>query len=312
MKDLRSFYGISLLELMLVKYIILILPILLLVAFFTLLERKILRLVGIRLGPNKVSLYGVFQPFADALKLINKQTNKLSNFNINFYYFRTIIIIIRIIVIWICLATNPEVFYIKFTFIFLIVILSFNSLNVIISGWRTFRKYSLIGSMRRVAQLISYESVLYICVFFLFWSYSRFNSKEIFSSFSRFENVFLLPTVFLIWLISILAELNRTPYDFSEGERELVRGFNTEFGSQSFTFIFLAEYGNIAFFRLITSLIFFSKIIIPFFIFINIFIIWIRSVLPRFRFDKLIELAWKVLIPILTILFISYVLFSRF
>jgi len=137
------------------------------------------------------------------------------------------------------------------------LILGISALSSIICGWSTFRKFSLIGRLRTLSQLISYEAVIYIIFCFFLSVYVSFDLFQIESE--EFSFLLLLaPSLFYVWFPSILAELNRTPYDFSEGERELVRGFNIEFGSKEFTLIFLAEYGNIVFFRLVTSLMFFS------------------------------------------------------
>lgn len=286
-----------------IKYIGIILGILIIVAFITHVERKLLRLVGLRVGPRKVSIGGILQPLFDAKKLINKQINFLSNFSYIYYYGRSLIIITIIIFLWIILPREPIISNLKFSILIIIVIIGLNSLNSIVLGWRTYRKYSLVGRVRTLAQLISYEGVLYLCLFFIIFLSSRFRIYT--TRFDIEKNIAILfPAVFIIWIPAILAELNRTPYDFSEGERELVRGFNTEFGALGFTLIFLAEYGIILFFSLLTSLLFFFDEKLLIFVFIFFFTIWIRSVLPRFRFDKLIMLAWKFFIPFLTFFFI--------
>lgn len=274
-------------------------------AFLTLLERKLLGIVGLRLGPNKVSVLGILQPIADAGKLANKQVNMISNFSFFFYYIRALFILSGSIYLWETIGTEPSVVSVKFRILMIIIILGLNSLNSIVCGWRTFRKYSLLGSVRTLAQLISYEGVLYLCLFFLVFFCCSFN---IYTNNFHMAPVILLviPYCFYIWFPSILAELNRTPYDFSEGERELVSGFNTEFGSGSFTLIFLSEYRNIVFFSVVSRILFFHFQIFTGFIYSLFFIIWIRSVLPRFRFDKLMYLAWKFFIPFLTIFFIIF------
>ena len=203
-----------------------------------------------------------------------------------------------------CLCLDYWILNMNNSLLLIIIILGFNRICSIVAGWRTFSKLSLLGSLRTVSQLISYEILLYICLFF--WLYLVF-----FFDFGFLGHqtgcliAFSLPRVFLIWLLSVLAELNRTPYDFSEGERELVRGYNVEYGSSGFTFIFLAEYGNIFFFICLTSYVIFSgRIFFSFFMFI--FVLWVRSVLPRFRFDKLIGLTWKVLFPQLAFLLVLF------
>lgn len=243
-----------------------ILPILISVAFLTLLERKVLRLVGVRVGPNKVSFYGFLQPIGDALKLANKQVNILRNFSFFFYYLRRILMFVIGTIIWATCVNSPCAVSFKFGILLLLIILGINSLNSVIRGWRSFGKYPLIGSLRTVSQLISYEAVLYLCIFFLVFFYTRFSFDSL--NFFPFDSfIIFFPLVFILWLPSFLAELNRTPYDFSEGERELVRGFNTDFGSLRFTFIFLAEYRMILFFCFLTNLFFLKRIEFFFFFF---------------------------------------------
>ena len=278
------------------------------VAFLTLLERKVLGLVGLRFGPNKVSILGRLQALGDACKLINKQINILSSFRFSFYYLRSCFILICAMYLWGTFLRDPSLLEIKLSLLAIILILSFNSLNSIIAGWRTFSKYSLIGRIRTVSQLISYESILYLCLLFFCYLLRSFCLRELLFLPPSFLGIFL-PIVFFLWIPRILAELNRTPFDFSEGERELVRGFNTEFGSRRFTLIFLAEYSNILFLSFLSAFIFlFSFRGMRIYLFL-LGIIWIRSVCPRFRFDKLMNLAWKFLLPYLTIVFICYILF---
>lgn len=286
------------------NFLVLIVPALIAVAFLTLLERKILGVIGFRLGPYKVRVGGFLQPLGDAVKLSNKAYNFLYNISFWYYYLRGVLIIFCSLFLWLTVFSEPAPVSIKYTLLIVLVVLGFNSFNSIFSGWRTLRKYTLIGSMRTVAQLISYEAVLYLCFLFYVFCYFSFNLFTI--NFFLFNFFFIVtPFLFYIWIPSLLAELNRTPYDFSEGERELVRGFNTEFGSAVFTLTFLGEYSNIVFLSLLTYFLFFYSNSI-FFVLIFFFVIWIRSVLPRFRFDKLIYLCWKFFIPFMTILFIYF------
>lgn len=277
-----------------------LIPILICVAFLTLLERKILRIVGSRLGPNKVSWGGILQPLGDAAKLINKQINSLSNFSIFFYYASSFSLLFSRFIIFSFFFREPSQISYKFRILNFLLLLSLNSFNSVLSGWRTFGKFSLIGRIRTVTQLISYEASLFLCLFFFFLLYRKFDFR--FLQENSLVVSILIPYCFFIWIPTFLAELNRTPYDFSEGESELVRGFNTEFGSSCFTLIFLSEYRNILFFSILSGFLFFNFPIIIFFFFF--FVIWIRSVLPRYRFDKLIYLSWKFFIPFLTFMFL--------
>lgn len=288
------------------KYLLFAVPGLVAVAFLTLIERKVLGLVGLRLGPNKVFVGGIFQPFTDAIKLGNKQCNTLFNFSFFFYYLNCLLIMTVSLSLYTCFFLDPQLLSLKHSFLLFVTFLGINSLRSILLGWSVFRKFCIMGSLRTVSQLISYESVIYFC-FIFFVAFFNILSFENHSSEGLIFFVLLSPC-FYIWIPSILADLNRTPYDFSEGERELVRGFNTEFGSSGFTLIFLREYNNILFFSFLRRYLFFgSTSSLIFFFFFFFLTIWLRSVLPRFRFDKLIGLAWKFLIPFLTFYFIWFI-----
>lgn len=158
----------------LLKFLILIAPVLLRVAFITLLERKVLGLIGLRPGPNKVSFLGILQPLSDAIKLSNKQVNSLSNFSYLFYYLSSIFIILSAFILWSCIFREPRPLSYKFSVLILFIALGFNSLNRVLAGWRAFRKYSLVGSLRTVSQLISYEAVLYIIFLFIIYTFRGF------------------------------------------------------------------------------------------------------------------------------------------
>ena len=159
---------LDLILLYILKFFFLVLCPLICVAFFTLLERKVLRIVGFRLGPNKVSFLGFLQPMSDALKLANKSVNSLSRFSLFFYYCSSFLILLIRLIIFSSLNCSPNYNFFKYSFLLIFVILALNSLNSIFCGWSAFSKFSLIGRIRTVAQLISYEAVLYICLFFFF------------------------------------------------------------------------------------------------------------------------------------------------
>lgn len=265
--------------------------------------------MGQRLGPNKVRVRGVLQPIRDALKLRNKQINNLTISSFWFYYLRASMILGLTLTLWVRRTINPPLVRLKITILIIILILRINSIKVILRGWRTFRKYPLLGAMRTVRQLISYEVILYLILLCFIFLTSRFNFYSV-NFYKSNIIIFTSPIIFYLWVPAMLADLNRTPYDFREGERELVRGYNTEYGARGFTLIFLREYRNIAFFSLITAILFIQnyKIITTIFLFIIFSIIWIRATLPRLRFDKLIILAWKFFIPFGTIIFLIFLL----
>lgn len=278
------------------------------VAFITLLERKVLGIVGSRLGPLKVYILGLIQPVSDAVKLSTKQDNYLSN-SINFIFFLVGgIFIFFSLMIWTRGVYFSKIFNYKIDLLIILFFLSFNTLMLLLIGWVSFSKFSIIGSIRSATQAISYESLIIIT--FLFFCLVS-GSFRIDQHFDHMGLLFYSPVLMIFWIFSILAEIGRTPYDFSEGERELVRGFNTEFGSKNFSFIFLSEYSNIIFMSVLTSVIFFSYVRIFVSLFVVFFFIWVRSVLPRSRFDFLIMMAWKFLIPFYTVVLIVYIVSVR-
>lgn len=275
------------------------------VAFLTLIERKILGLVGVRLSPLKMRFLGTLQPLGDAIKLAFKFDFTLS-FRINLVYLLIGSAFLSFSLSrWAFTSLHfTETFSIKMRYLIILFLLTFRTIRILIVGWVSLSKYPLIGSIRSATQAISYESIIIMVFLLLVYLIGSFKlnqeSQPIISLF------FVSPLLFVFWLFTSLAEMGRTPYDFSEGERELVSGFNTEFGSSPFSLIFLSEYSNILFFRFLTSLIFFQSSTLTSFIFVLFWYIWIRSVLPRSRFDHLIDLAWKFFIPLVTLMILFY------
>jgi len=282
------------------RFLLIILEILLAVAFFTLLERKILGYIHFRKGPNKVGFIGLFQPFSDALKLFRKEKIKLINLNLYIYIFSPLIGILIILILWICYLRWGNLITIYIGSIYIFRIIRLRVYFLIGRGWRSNSKYRILGAYRSISQTISYEvSIILIFLIFIFFI-STFN----FIIFSFIQeiiwHIYLSYIIFLLWLSIILAESNRTPFDFSEGESELVSGFNTEYYGGLFSLIFICEYGIIIFLRTITSILFLGGISIWITIKISIVcltFLWIRGILPRYRYDKLIRIAWVIYLP---------------
>jgi len=270
------------------------------VAFFTLLERKILGYIHFRKGPNKVGFIGLFQPFRDALKLFRKEKIKLINLNLYIYIFRPLIGMLIILILWICYLRWGNLITIYIGSIYIFRIIRLRVYFLIGRGWRSNRKYRMLGAYRSISQTISYEvSIILIFLIFIFFI-STFN----FIIFSFIQeiiwHIYLSYIIFLLWLSIILAESNRTPFDFSEGESELVSGFNTEYYGGLFSLIFICEYGIIIFLRTITSILFLGGLRIWITIKISLVclaFLWIRGILPRYRYDKLIRMAWVIYLP---------------
>lgn len=282
------------------------------VAFLTLLERKVLGYIQIRKGPNKVGFLGLLQPFSDAVKLFTKEQTFpfLSNFNI--YYFSPVINLFISLFLWIIMPFIRVNLNFNFSLLFFLRVSRLGVYTIIIAGWSSNSSYSLLGGLRSVAQTISYEVRLaLILISFIFLSLS-FNLLDY--MYIQFYNWFIflcLPLSFM-FIVSGLAETNRTPFDFAEGESELVSGFNVEYRRGGFAMIFLAEYASILFIRMLCVILFMGGDLNSFFfflkiVFVSFFWIWVRGTLPRFRYDKLMYLAWKSFLPCsLNYLFMFY------
>ena len=273
------------------------------VAFVTLFERKVLGYSQIRKGPNKVRIIGLMQPFNDAIKLFSKELvfPNLSNI---FQYFIAPMLGLMIVLIRFFLFPFKEInFSIRISVLFIYIILRINVYPVLFSGWASNRKYALLGRLRSVAQTVSYEVSLALILIFYLTILISLNLNMISGLNFYWYKFFIFLPIIGIWLISCVAETNRTPFDFAEGESELVSGFNIEYGSVGFALIFIAEYARIIFISVIFSLMFFSfrtnnvylYLLITFLVIVWI---WARTTFPRYRYDKLINLAWKIYLPV--------------
>nr|YP_009469677.1 NADH dehydrogenase subunit 1 [Dermestes maculatus]AVE15408.1 NADH dehydrogenase subunit 1 [Dermestes maculatus] len=286
-----------------ISMLFLVIGVLVGVAFLTLLERKVLGYIQIRKGPNKVGFMGILQPFSDAIKLFTKEQTYPLVSNYIFYYISPVLNLFLALFLWMCMPFFSYFFSFSFGLLFFLCCSSLGVYTIMISGWSSNSNYSLLGGIRSVAQTISYEvSLALILLSFLFLT----NSFSLFSFADFQENIWFLFLCFplcLMWLVSGLAETNRTPFDFAEGESELVSGFNVEYSSGGFALIFLAEYSNILFMSMMSCLLFlggdfYSFIFFLKLVFISFFWIWARGTLPRFRYDKLMYLAWKSYLPV--------------
>nr|YP_005351128.1 NADH dehydrogenase subunit 1 [Emplectonema gracile]AEC12109.1 NADH dehydrogenase subunit 1 [Emplectonema gracile] len=277
---------------------------LLAVAFFTLLERKVLGYIQLRKGPNKVGYMGLFQPFADAIKLFSKERVQLLSMNYLFFMFSPIFSLFLTLLLWFLIPVWKSSFIFSFFGVFLFLCVSSLSVySTLFAGWSSNSKYALLGALRAVAQTISYEVSMVLTLFsclIVVGSFSFFYYGEI-QNF-LFFNFFLLSPIFVVWLITVLAETNRAPFDFAEGESELVSGFNIEYGGGSFALLFLAEYGSILVMGVFSSILFFGGlgfffVCIFFSGLISFFILWVRGSFPRMRYDRLMLLTWKGFLP---------------
>lgn len=270
------------------------------------LERKILGYVQIRKGPNKVGIIGIFQPFRDAIKLINKEIFYVYKSNYNLFYLCPLLSFRIILLIWVLFPYITNFYFINYSILLIILLMTLGGYLIIFIGWSANSIYSIIGAMRSVSQILSYEVRFILIILVLIIIRERYSFLDFLNFQFNFWYMIILYPLFIIYFIRILAELNRSPMDFIEGESELVSGFNIEYFRGGFTLIFLAEYGIIIFFRVFRVILFTNLLKRNFlmFIFVSLFsliIIFIRGLLPRIRYDELIYLCWKIILPIILI-----------
>nr|QZK22090.1 NADH dehydrogenase subunit 1 [Amitermes sp. QLD_231] len=280
------------------------------VAFLTLLERKVLGYVHIRKGPNSVGFIGILQPFSDAIKLFTSEQYFPLVSNYLIYYFSPIFGFFLSLLIWLLIPYLSGFVSFELGLLFFLACTSLGVYTVMIAGWSSNSGYSLLGGLRALAQTISYEvSLAFILLSFVVLICS-YNLVYFYSYQVYLWLIFISLPLSFVWFISCLAETNRTPFDFAEGESELVSGFNVEYGAGGFALIFLAEYASILFMSLLFCIIFLGSDLYSFFFyvkltFISFLFIWVRGTLPRFRYDKLMYLAWSSFLP----LSLNYLLF---
>lgn len=296
------------------KYIFLVVPVLLSVAVMTLAERKIMAAMQRRKGPNVIGIFGLLQPFADAAKLIFKETIFPVSSNYIIFVLSPVFTLMFSLLIWAIVPFNWGFFFtdLNLGILFIFAISSLGVYGIIMSGWSSNSKYSFLGALRSTAQMISYEvsiGLIVMCV--LFCSGSLNLSWIVYTQFYGWY-IFPLFPIFIMFLISALAETNRAPFDLPEAEGELVAGYFVEYSAAGFALFFIAEYANIIFMCSLLTIFFLGgwlplvnlffipnevwfacKIVIFVFIFI-----WVRASLPRYRYDQLMYLGWKVLLPI--------------
>nr|AYN50386.1 NADH dehydrogenase subunit 1 [Apoderinae sp. 2 AV-2018] len=289
--------------LILVSFLVLVVCVLVGVAFLTLLERKLLGYIQLRKGPNKAGMSGVLQPFSDAIKLFSKEQTFPYMSNLNLYYVSPVVNLLLALMLWVCLPMVTVMVGFNLSFLFFLAVSSLGVYPVMLAGWSSNSNYALLGSLRSIAQTISYEVSLFLILLSFLFLILSLNMMDMSLYQENLWFIFMLFPLSVMWLVSSLAETNRTPFDFAEGESELVSGFNVEYSSGGFALIFLAEYSNILFMSMVCSLVFLGGDIFSFLFFFKIsfmafFWVWVRGTLPRFRYDKLMGMAWKVYLPV--------------
>ncbi len=308
----------------LVSILSVVIPLFLIVAYVTYSERKIIGFMQSRMGPTRVGPSGLLQPIADVLKLVSKEIIIPSQANKGIFLTAPMLMLVPSLLVWSVIPLS-EFFIISDINAGLLFILALTSLSVygvILAGWASNSKYAFLGSMRSAAQIIAYEIAMGFALVGVLMLSGSLNLQIIIQEQSgSFLNWFWLPLfpLFLIYFISGVAETNRAPFDVSEGESEIVAGFHVEYSGMAFAMFFLAEYMNLILISILASIMFFGGWLSPFqgtfldsyfsfipgfvwlstktIIFIFIFL-WLRATLPRYRYDQIMRLGWKVFLPI--------------
>lgn len=306
----------------LLKYISLILPLLLSVALLTLLERKILSAIQRRKGPNLVGYVGLLQAFSDALKLLIKELIIPILVNKFLFFLAPLISFVLALLIWVIIPFEYGYVLVDINIglLYIFAISSLSVYGIIIAGWASNSRYAFLGALRSTAQMISYEVSIGLILMSIIVSVGSLNLTEI-VFFQKNCIWFIIPyfPLFLMFIITMLAETNRSPFDLPEAEAESVSGFNTEYSSAGFALFFIAEYTNIIFMSYLCIILFFggwdsiiyNNKVLNVFIFtlksiiIMLIFIFVRAAFPRFRYDQLMKLGWKIFLPIAFSYFIS-------
>jgi NADH-quinone oxidoreductase subunit H len=303
----------------LVKVLIVFSAMMLIVAYMTLMERKVLGHMQVRLGPNRTGPFGLFQPIADGIKLFFKEDIIVPHANKVIYILAPAVIVVTAIVSYAVIPFGGSVTIlgksidlvvadVNVGILYLLAISSLGVYGVVMGGWASNNKYSLLGAIRSSAQMISYELSLGLSLIGVLMITGSLSLTRIVEAQSPVWFVVYQPLGFLIYLISAVAECSRTPFDLTECENELVAGYQTEYSSMKFALYYLAEYAHILVVSSLAVTLFFGGwhgpflppplwFLIKIFIFI-FFFIWIRATFPRFRYDQLMKFGWKVLFPL--------------
>lgn len=307
----------------LLNFIGVVVPVLIGVAILTLLERKVIGYMQFRKGPNLVGPLGVLQPIADGIKLFIKENFSSSVSTSLMFFAAPVRFFLLAIILWGALPVNFSGIYLELSLLFILSISSLSAYSVLVAGWSSNSKYALLGALRGGAQIVSYEVsfrlIIIPLVFFLgSWNLSILKVRNSFIWF-----LFPFFPLWIMWYISTLAETNRAPFDLTEGESELVSGYNVEFAGAPFALFFIGEYAKIILMKLLTVILFFGKVffwgnlICPVTISLlrSIFIfsfLWVRSSFPRIRYDQLMMLMWKGFLPASLGLLFFYVTLKYF
>jgi NADH-quinone oxidoreductase subunit H len=305
------YLGVTLGQILLVVF-----PLIICVAYLTYAERKVIGYMQLRKGPNMVGPLGLLQPFADAFKLMHKEVIIPTRANPVLFLMAPIITFTLSLLAWSVIPFSPTMVIadLNVGILFLLAISSLEVYGIIIAGWASNSKYPFLGALRSAAQMISYEVSIGFIIVTVLMCVGSLNLKDI--VLAQQEHWFALPLfpIMVIFFISTLAETNRAPFDLPEAEAELVSGYNVEYSSMPFALFFLGEYANMILMSAMTTILFLGGWLPPFDIapfnwlpgifwfalkiaFVLFLFLWVRATLPRYRYDQLMRLGWKVFLP---------------
>nr|YP_007025968.1 NADH dehydrogenase subunit 1 [Niviventer excelsior]AFK15520.1 NADH dehydrogenase subunit 1 [Niviventer excelsior] len=293
-----------------INILTLLVPILIAMAFLTLVERKILGYMQLRKGPNIVGPYGILQPFADAMKLFMKEPMRPLTTSMSLFIIAPTLSLTLALSLWVPLPMPHPLINLNLGMLFILATSSLSVYSILWSGWASNSKYSLFGALRAVAQTISYEVTMAIILLSVLLMSGSFSLQMLITT--QEYTWLLIPAwpMAMMWYISTLAETNRAPFDLTEGESELVSGFNVEYAAGPFALFFMAEYTNIILMNALSSIVFLGPLYLINFpelysinfmtetLFLSTTFLWIRASYPRFRYDQLMHLLWKNFLPL--------------
>ncbi|MDP1896358.1 MAG: NADH-quinone oxidoreductase subunit NuoH, partial [Sulfurimicrobium sp.] len=304
----------------LVKIIAIVGPLLLAVAYVTYAERKVIGYMQVRIGPNRVGPLGLLQPIADGVKLMMKEIIIPSGANKKLFLLGPVLAMAPALAAWAVVPFSPELVLanIDASLLYIMAITSMGVYGIVLAGWASNSKYPFLGAMRSAAQIVSYEIAMGFALVGVLMAAQSLNLVEIVNAQkgSSFFSWYWLPLfpMFLVYLISSVAEINRAPFDVAEGESEIV-GFHAEYSGMAFAVFFLAEYANMILVATLTALMFLGGWLPPFDVapftwipgffwliakicFVLFLFLWFRATFPRYRYDQIMRLGWKIFIPI--------------
>jgi NADH-quinone oxidoreductase subunit H len=308
---------IGLVILTFIEALVLLVPLLIGVAYLTLAERKVLAAMQLRKGPNVVGPFGLWQPFADALKMLMKETIIPSGANRLLFLMAPMLTFALAMLAWAVIPVTEgwEAADINVGILYLFAISSLGVYGIIIAGWASNSKYAFLGAMRSAAQMVSYEVSIGFVLVSVLLCVGSLNLTDIVLAQRHIWFCIPLFPMFIVFFISGLAETNRSPFDLPEGESEIVAGFFVEYSAMSFALFFLGEYANMILMSAMTSILFLGGWLAPFGVapftwipgviwfvlkicFVLFFFLWVRATFPRYRYDQLMRLGWKVFLPL--------------